>query len=476
MQRGEPTPKQGWGGQHDPRQQPPYGRPQQPPPRNQPPRNPVPPQRNPNAPRNPGQAPGGPGQRGGAAGPRGAGPADRVAAPGQRNAGSGQRDPRAAQPQQTRRYEQAEEAAPAQRRPARASSHAPTQRPEPYRDDDRGTPPPPARPTRRRGGGASAPPPRRKRHWGRWILALLLVILLLPIGVGFYVENHLARIDALTNYTGRPTNTPGTNWLLVGSDSRSGLTTEQESELATGGEVGSERTDTIILVHVPESGEPTLVSLPRDSYVTIPGYGKDKLNSAFSFGGPTLLVETVEGATGIRIDHYAQIGFGGFADIVDAVGGIEMCLDDAIEDPLAGLSLPAGCQTLNGAEALGFVRTRATPRADLDRMLNQRKFLSALLKKAASPGTLINPFRSWPLIQGLTKALKVDTSDHVWNLASLGRALAGEPVATTVPISGFDDTDVGNVLLWDKARASRFFEAIAQDEPIPADLITTVGN
>ncbi|MEU0545555.1 LCP family protein [Nocardia sp. NPDC005978] len=420
---------------------------------------------------------GAPGQRGGAPGSRTAGPGERAAGPGQRNAGPGQRDPRVAPPQQTRRYEQADEPAPAQRRPARAvASHAPTQRPEAYRDDDRGTPPPPALPGRRRKGGAPAPRPRRKRHWGRWILALLLVILLLPIGVGFYVENHLARIDALTNYTGRPTNTPGTNWLLVGSDSRSGLSTEQESELATGGEVGSERTDTIILVHVPESGEPTLVSLPRDSYVTIPGYGKDKLNSAFSFGGPTLLVETVEGATGLRVDHYAQIGFGGFADIVDAVGGIEMCLDDAIEDPLAGLSLRAGCQTLNGAEALGFVRTRATPRADLDRMLNQRKFLSALLKKAASPGTLINPFRSWPLIQGLTKALKVDTSDHVWNLASLGKALAGDPVATTVPIAGFDDTDAGNVLLWDKARASRFFEALAKDEPIPADLVTTVGN
>ncbi len=306
---------------------------------------------------------------------------------------------------------------------------------------------------------------------------LLLLILLLPIGAAIYVETHLTRIDALTSYSGRPADTPGTNWLLVGSDSRSGLSTEQEQELATGGEVGSERTDTIILVHVPESGKPTLVSLPRDSYVSIPGHGKDKLNASFAFGGPQLLVQTVEGATGLRIDHYAQIGFGGFAGIVDAVGGIDMCLDQAINDPLAGIDLQAGCQTLSGKEALGFVRSRATPTADIQRMLNQRKFLSALLKKAASPSTLLNPFRAWPLVADSTAALKVDNGAHVWNLVSLGRALSGDPVATTVPIGGFTDVDgSGNVLLWDKTKASQFFEALAADKQIPADLITTVPN
>ncbi|GAB4582253.1 LCP family protein [Nocardia sp. IFM 10818] len=356
-------------------------------------------------------------------------------------------------------------------------THAPTQQPVPYREAS--PPPPPVPPGRRERGGRPPREPRKRRYrfrWGRIILMLLVVLLFLPIGAAIYVDRNLQRIDVLTKYEGRPGDTPGTNWLLVGSDSRSGLTPEQEQELATGGEVGSERTDTILLVHIPESGQPTLVSLPRDSYVSIPGFGKDKLNSAFSFGGPQLLVQTVEGATGLHIDHYAQIGFSGFADVVDAVGGIDMCLDQPINDPLAGIDLPAGCQELNGANALGFVRSRATASADLDRMLNQRKFLSALLKKASSPATLANPFRAWPLIQGLTKALKVDDGDHVWHLALLGKALSGDPVATTVPIGGFTDTDVGNVLLWDKDRASRFFEALETDEPIPADLITTVGN
>ncbi|MFE3053255.1 LCP family protein [Nocardia sp. NPDC059239] len=370
---------------------------------------------------------------------------------------------------------------PPRERAAAAMGHAPTQQPVPFREEPPRTPPPPP-PGRRRGGDGRPPRgsrPRRKRHWFRWSLSLLLVLLLLPIAAAIYVDTHLTRIDALANYSGRIGDTPGTNWLLVGSDSRSGLSKEQEQQLSTGdsSDVEGERTDTVILVHIPKSGRPTLVSLPRDSYVSIPGVGKDKLNASFAAGGASLLVKTVEGATGVHIDHYVQIGFGGFANIVDAVGGIQMCLDAPMKDPLAGIDLPAGCQTLNGPEALGFVRSRATPRADLDRMLNQRKFLSALLKKAASPGTLANPFRSWPLVRDLTSALKVDKGAHIWDLASLSNALNSDPITTTVPVGGFEDVaGSGNVLLWDKTKASAFFDALAKDQQIPQDLITTVGS
>ena len=115
-----------------------------------------------------------------------------------------------------------------------------------------------------------------------------------------------------------------------------------------------------------------MVSIPRDSYVPIPGHGEDKINAAFALGGAPLLAQTVEQATGLRLDHYAEIGFDGFAEMVDAVGGVTMCLPEPISDPLAGIDLPAGCQELDGRSALGYVRTRATPRADLDRMTNQR--------------------------------------------------------------------------------------------------------
>ncbi|GAB2698975.1 LCP family protein [Nocardia thraciensis] len=357
--------------------------------------------------------------------------------------------------------------------PRRPAGHAPTQRPVPYREPP--PPPPPGPPPRRRERPPPEPRMRRKRHWGRWLVALLLVVLITPIVAAIYLDRSLHRIDALSDYTDRIGDTPGTNWLLTGSDSRLGLTKDQESELSTGdtSDAGGERSDTIMLVHVPKSGATTIVSLPRDSYVPIPGIGRDKLNAAYSAGGPKLLAQTVETITGLHIDHFAEIGFGGFAGMVDAVGGIDMCLPYPIDDPLAGIDLPAGCQHLGGAQALGFVRTRATPRADLDRMQNQQMFMAALLKKATSTGTLVNPLRSWPLAQGLTNSLRVDNGDHIWDLARLGWGLRGDTVTTTVPIGGFDDVSgSGNVVLWDKEKAGRFFDALASDKPIPADLIT----
>lgn len=370
------------------------------------------------------------------------------------------------QPQVTRRYTQ----------------HAPTQQPEPFQEERRPAPgrrpgraePPPRAP---RGRRQPAPPPerprrRRKLRLGRLFLVFLLVLVVGMVAAVVHLDNSLNRIDALAAYQDRVADTPGTNWLLVGSDSRSGLSSEEETNLATGGEVGPERTDTIILIHVPENGKTTLVSLPRDSYVSIPGHGRDKLNASFAFGGPQLLVQTVEIATGVRIDHYAQIGFGGFASVVDTLGGIDVCLENPISDPLAGIDLPAGCQTLDGPQALGFVRTRATALADIDRMNNQRQFMSALLKKATSAGTLANPFTLWPLARDTAASLQVDEGDHIWHLAKLAWAMRGDTVATTVPVGGFDDTDSGNVLLWDRERAAPFFEALADDRPIPDDLLT----
>ncbi|MFX0573362.1 LCP family protein [Nocardia nepalensis] len=377
-------------------------------------------------------------------------------------------------------------------------SHAPTQQPQPYRDPQaRGVPgyappqqpvpyqdpqnlrprrdvppPPPAMPPSRREREPRPPRRRRKLHLFRWFLVLLVVLVLAVVGAVIKLDGSLNRIDALAGYSGRVGDTPGTNWLLVGSDGRAGLTSEQEQELATGGEVGPERTDTIMLVHIPKSGATTLVSLPRDSYVSIPGHGKDKLNAAFAFGGAPLLVQTVETATGVHIDHYAQIGFGGFAGIVDTLGGIDICVPKAIDDPLAGINLQAGCQTLDGPQALGFVRSRATALADIDRMNHQRLFMAALLKKATSAGTLANPFTLWPLARDTAKSLKVDKGDHIWNLGQLGWAMRGDTVATTVPIGGFTDTDSGNVLLWDKQRAGQFFDDLAKDQPIPDDLLT----
>jgi LCP family protein required for cell wall assembly len=290
------------------------------------------------------------------------------------------------------------------------------------------------------------------------------------VGGAMWFDATLRREQALTDYPDRPGAGRGTNWLIVGSDSRQDLTAEQQQELATGGDIGSSRTDTILLVHMPEfrsSTPTTMVSIPRDSFVPIPGHGKDKINAAFAIGGAPLLAQTVERATGLRLDHYAEIGFGGFAGLVDTLGGVTVCPTAPINDPLAGIDLPAGCQKLSGREALGYVRSRDTPRADLDRMANQRQFLSALLHRAASPAVWLDPRRWYSVPRAAAGAMTVDRGDHVWDLARLGWALHGSTTALTVPIGEFTNGDAGAVVVWNHDAAGKLFEALASDAPVP---------
>ncbi|WP_390893522.1 LCP family protein [Mycobacterium deserti] len=365
-----------------------------------------------------------------------------------------------------------------QRRPTPPPAHRPPPPPPP--------PPPVRRPPTppRRPLPPTAPPrpltapkakkPRRKRHWGRIAAALLLVFVVAVVAGGVWMDASLSRIPALADYPERPAAGSGTTWLLVGSDSRGHLSPEQQAELATGGDIGNGRTDTILLVHVPApwSGTATtMVSIPRDSYVPIPGYGEDKINAAFAVGGAPLLAQTVEQATGLRLDHYAEIGFDGFAVMVDAVGGVTMCPTEPISDPLAGIDLAAGCQKLDGRNALGFVRTRATPRADLDRMVNQREFMAALLHRAASPAVLLNPLRWYPMTRAATNAVTVDSGDHITDLARLAWALRGDVTTTTVPIGEFSGGDSGSVVVWNSDAASRLFAALGSDAPVPQEVL-----
>ena len=320
------------------------------------------------------------------------------------------------------------------------------------------------------------PPLRRpapRRRPGRIVAAIVGVLALMVIGSAGYVDRAMQRTDALADYPGRIAGTAGTNWLIVGSDSRAGLTPDQEARLTTGDEAaaGGGRTDTIMLMHIPAltgNGQLTLVSLPRDSSVPLAGHGRVKLNTTFALGGPTLLVQMVENVTGVHVDHYAEIGFGGFAGLVDDVGGVQMCPTEPISDPLAGLNIPAGCQVLDGPQALGYVRTRHTPRGDLDRVVHQREFLGALIARASSPAVLLNPFHLVPLAVDAPKTITVDNGDHVWNLARLGWALRslsrGNAVTETVPIAGFGPvTDGSSGVLWDREAAGRLFSGLARE-------------
>jgi LCP family protein required for cell wall assembly len=326
----------------------------------------------------------------------------------------------------------------------------------------------------RRGARQRRSPRRRRARLQIVSLSLVIAVLLVcaaALGGALWLETALHRQTVLSEYPDRPAAGPGSTWLLVGSDSRQGLTTEQQQALATGGDTGNGRTDTILVVHVPafaSSAPTTMVSIPRDSYVPIPGYGRDKINAAFAMGGARLLAQTVEQATGLRIDHYAEIGFSGFAGLVDGVGGVTVCPRSPIDDPLAGITLPAGCQELRGRDALGYVRSRATPRADLDRMVDQRQFMSSLLHRAVSPAIWLNPWRWYTVPHAVVGALTVDHGDHVWDLARLAWSLHGPTTELTVPIGEFASTDSGSVVLWDRQKAAALFGAIAADQPVPA--------
>lgn len=310
-------------------------------------------------------------------------------------------------------------------------------------------------------------PPRVRRplRLPRFRLGRVLLVLLVVLAAfATYIDLSLTRVSALPSDSSATSR--GTNWLIVGSDSRNNLTPEQRKELATGDET-SELTDTIMILHTG-SGPTTLVSIPRDSMVQIPGHGRDKINSAYgrgggaNGGGPQLLVETVEQATGLRIDHYLEIGFLGVVSVVDAVGGVYLCVPESIKDPKAALDVKKGCQTLDQATALGYVRTRATAASDFGRVERQRAFISALLDKVTSPSVLLNPFRMVPLATGLSGSIAVDSGTHVWNLAQLAFAMRGlsDGVSTTVPVRD-------GVVNWDKRRSAQLFEAIANDQRPP---------
>jgi LCP family protein required for cell wall assembly len=317
----------------------------------------------------------------------------------------------------------------------------------------------------------------RRRRWGpkrilKIIAAVVVLLLIAAVGLYFYFNSKLTRVNALVNYSGRPAVGAGSNWLLTGSDSRGGLTRTQENQLALGHDVTGARTDTIMVLHLSANGNPPiLMSIPRDSYVQIPGHGYNKINAAYALGGPALLAQTVQNATGLYINHYMGIGVGGLDGVVNDIGGVRMCLSAPMKDTNAGLNLKAGCQTLNGAQALGYVRTRNFAQGDLQREQDQRLLLKAVLSKMTSTGTLINPFASIPAANGSVKSLDVDQGTQLYQLAQVGFSLRN-PETTTVPIGGYGSESVGSVVLWDHAKATELFSDLANDRAVPQSLLS----
>ncbi|MFF4039350.1 LCP family protein [Streptomyces sp. NPDC001816] len=322
---------------------------------------------------------------------------------------------------------------------------------------------------------------RRRIKWTAITVAGVLIVT--SVATYFWADSKLRREVDLSTVIDRPETGSGTNYLIVGSDSREGMSKADEKKLHTGGAQGK-RTDSMMILHVGDNGD-TLISLPRDSDVEVPSYkgstsGKiypakgrhEKLNAAYAEDGPTLLVRTIEYNTGLHIDHYVEIGFQGFANIVDAVGGVDIDIDKGFKDKWSGADFKAGKQTLNGQQALAFVRTRhAFATSDLQRTKNQQKFLAALAHQVATPSTVLNPFKLYPTMGAGLDSLIVDKDMGLWDLASMFWAMkgvsGGDGTSMNMPISG----STGGNLVWDKAKVKTLVSQLKNDEKV-----TVTGN
>ncbi|GAT65124.1 LCP family protein [Planomonospora sp. ID91781] len=261
------------------------------------------------------------------------------------------------------------------------------------------------------------------------------------------------------------------NILLVGVDRRDDLTRKQQNQLKLGRESG-QRTDTMMVIHLSEDHRRvTVVSLPRDTWTTVPGKGEHKINAAYQLGGPKLAVRTVQNATGLTIHHYVEVNVLGFINVVDALGGVSVCTPVAINDPKTALALQPGTYELDGVKALAYARTRATARSDLDRIDRQQQVISALLNQALSSDTLTNPARLAGFLDTALSTIRVDDAlrQDLLGLAEQLKDVSTDDVAfATVPIADVDHkTPTGeSAVLWDTAAARALFRRIAADEPL----------
>jgi LCP family protein required for cell wall assembly len=325
---------------------------------------------------------------------------------------------------------------------------------------------------------------RVRRFATRSIASALAATVLILAGISYAaaeeIYGQLDHADVFSPLANRPGDGPGMNILLVGSDDRSGLTDKERRQMHVGKGDFGRHTDTIMIVHVATDGSVQVVSIPRDSDVTIPAHTTEngqqvasessaKINAAYSEGGPTLVVQTIEQNTGIFIDHYAEINFAGFVGMVDGVGGVPVCLPYAMNDKNAGLNLAAGKHTLKGDEALGYVRSRyVDATSDYGRMKRQQAFLLSMFNKATSPAMLANPVGMMLFLNSAGSSITVDAgldrTALIGLLATAGGSTSSGIEFFTVPTTGSANS-VGNEV-WDPAKASEMFSKLASGESL----------
>jgi LCP family protein required for cell wall assembly len=322
-------------------------------------------------------------------------------------------------------------------------------------------------------------------------LGVVLVSTLSWLGLG-HVTGSIKRVDAFAGLKARPVKaSTAVNYLLVGSDTRVGLTPAELKALRVGSTASAagKRSDTILLVHISKARDKAvIISLPRDTLVTIPERtGTDgkiiaatqaKLNAAFSWGDAPLLIQVIEAKTNLRIDHYVEINFAGFAHMVDALGGIQVCSKVDINDPKSHLVMTAGIHTLGGIEALKYVRTRDFDgMGDLGRMQRQQQFMSSVLRKATSSGVLLNPIKLVDFFNAAMATVKTDAQLNTADLLTLAkqvRNLSASKVRTlTVPLANvnYSVPGLGSTVTWDPVLAPELFQRLRDDAAV-VDLVT----
>jgi LCP family protein required for cell wall assembly len=326
----------------------------------------------------------------------------------------------------------------------------------------------------------------RRRALGRVAVAIGALLALVVVGTGGLVverqrayDANIERIpDVFPEEASRPAAAPdppaeavapAENWLLVGSDRRADQGTSGQDADEPFWQYGAQRADTIMLVHLPADRRNVyLVSFPRDSWVPIEGYGNAKVNAALSYGGPPLLISTIEQMTGVRIDHYAALDFQGFESMTDALGGVDVQVAQTVSDPKRDATWTEGSHHLDGEDALKFVRQRYNlPGGDFDRIKRQQAFLKALARRAVDRDVLINPVRLNAFLEAVTKAVSVDDTIAVSNLRALVvqmRSVRPNDIAfMTVPTDGTGTEDGQSVVYIDPGGSKRLYRALRKD-------------
>lgn len=329
--------------------------------------------------------------------------------------------------------------------------------------------------------------PGRRLPWARRLAAGIACAVLATAGGGWALLHGVGSIDRVDAFSGdraRPADDGSTTFLVVGTDERDGIPERTLKEVLHAGGESCRCTDTMMIVRISGDGtHATVISLPRDSYVDIPAHrdlasgrqvpaGKGKINAAYGLGGPPLTVATVEQNTGLRIDHYLQVDFAAFVAAVDAVGGVRVCTARPLKDEYAGLDLPAGTSTLDGAGALRYVRARHVDgSADLGRMHRQQRLVAQLLHQATGGEVLLNPVRLARVADTVLGSVKADrelsTDDLLTLAARLKDLTAGRADFATVPLADLDHPVAGwgSTVLWDRDGAAALFTAVREGRP-----------